>query len=253
MNTKEKNFKVLLLMVIIYYLLAFGGFSLLSHFGIFYNGPKIHIYAIPMMLVISIYVFFINGKRIFKKEDFVSTKENLLLYLIPYIVVGAVILSIIETIIMKRSLSDVFCMAVLTFLIGISEEGMFRLFIMKNCDGSPRRKIFLFLFSTFTFAALHMMNIGGGLSIHDAFFQSVNAIFFGLVAGLLFLRTQNISSLIFWHMFFDYDIFTEKQGIYMTTTILSFAVDFIIIFSLLCAIIQMVSECRQNKKRNKSE
>lgn len=248
MNIRKKNLTVILLTVIIYYLMAFGGFSLLNHFGIPYDGSKIHIYAIPMMLVISLYVYLINGKHIFRKDDFISKKQNFLLYLIPYIVISAVFLSIIETIIMKRSLPDILGMAVLTFLIGISEEGMFRLFLLKNCGNCPRKKIFLFLLSVFTFAALHMMNIGGGLSFYEAFLQSANAIPFGLVAGFLFLRTGNISCLVFWHMFFDYILFAQQQGFYITITVFRFAVDFIIIFSLIRAIFQMVGEYRRNRK-----
>lgn len=245
----RKNYLIILAMVMIYYLLAFGGFLLLSYFGIYYNGSKIHIYAIPMMLVISLYVYLINGKRIFKKDDFVSKKENLLLYLVPYVAVSSVFLSIIETIITRRSLPDILYMAVLTFLIGISEEGMFRLFILRNCGYSSKKKILLFIFSVFAFAALHMMNVAGGLTFRDAVLQSVNAIPFGLVAGFLFYRTGNISSMVFWHMFFDYDLFTEQQGIYITTTILSFAVDFIIIVSLIWSVIQMAAELRRKKKQ----
>lgn len=245
MNFRKNNLTVILLTVIFYYLLAFGGFSILSHFGIFYDGPKIHIYAIPMMLIISLYVFFINGKHLLKKEDFVSKKENLLLYLLPYIVICAVLLSFIETAITKHSLPDILCMAVLTLLIGISEEGMFRLFLLKNCSGSLKMK--RYLFSVFAFAALHMMNVGGGLSFHDAFLQSLNTIPFGLAAGFLFLRTGNISSLVFWHMFYDYDIFAEEQGIYMTTTIFGFVIDFILIVSLIRAILQIVAERKQKR------
>lgn len=236
------------LTVIVYYLLAFGGFSLLSRFGIFYNGSEIHIYAIPMMVVISVYVYFLNGKRIFRKEDFIVRKENLFLCLIPYLTVSAVLLSVVETVITKRSLPDILCMAVLTFLIGISEEGMFRLFLLKHWDGSPVKKIFLFLFSVFTFAALHMMNVGGGLTFHDAFVQSVNTIPFGLIAGFLFLRTRNISALIFWHMLLDYILFAELLGMYMTTFIFSYIVEFILILSLLRAVVQMISGYIRNRK-----
>lgn len=247
MNIRKNNILLMLLTVIIYYLLAFCGFSILSHFGIFYNGLKIHIYAIPMMLVISIYVYLINGKHIFKKEDFIAKKENLLLYLIPYIVVGAVLLSIIEAIITKRSLPDLLCMVVLTFFIGISEEGMFRLFILKGSDSSVGKKIFLYLFSVLTFGALHMMNVGGGLSFNDAFLQSINAIPFGMIAGFLFLRTGNISALVFWHMFFDYDLFVGQQGIYITTTILSYVVEIIIIYSIIRSIIPMATRFRPSR------
>lgn len=248
MNRRKYGRMVIVFTVIIYYVLAFCGFSLLRHFGILYSGGKIHIYAIPMMVVISGYVYWINGKRIFRKEDMIPEKENLLLYLIPYVVVAAVLLSIAETMIMKRSLPDILGMAVLTFLIGVSEEGMFRLFLLKYSEGSIKRKILLYMFSAVTFAALHMMNIGGGLSLNDALVQSINAMPFGLAAGLLFLRTGNISSLIFWHMFFDYDLFSAQLGLYLTTTIASFIVDWLVVLSLARAVIQMaVEHWRKNR------
>lgn len=57
----RKNYLTILAMVMIYYLFVSGGFLLLSYFGIYYNGSKIHIYAIPMMLAVSLYVYLING------------------------------------------------------------------------------------------------------------------------------------------------------------------------------------------------
>ena len=239
--------------VIIYYLLAFVGFWILSCFGIYYNGSEIHIYAIPMMVVISLYVYFINGKRIFRKEDFLPGKDNLLLFLIPYLVMAAALLSVAETIVMKRSLPDVLCMALLTFLIGVSEEGMFRLFILKDCKDSLKKKILLYAFSSFTFAALHMMNVGGGLAPYDAFIQSVNAMFFGLVVGFLFLRTGNISSMIFWHMYFDFDLFALQEGVYRVNTLLGIAVEAILVISLVITVLQMIMSWVKKTKVSQNE
>lgn len=253
MNIRKNNWAVILSTVLIYYLLAFVGFSILRYFGIYYNGSEIHIYAIPMMVVISIFVYFINGKQLFRKDDFLPKKENLLLFLIPYIVMAAALLSIVETIVLKRSLPDVLCMAVLTFLIGVSEEGMFRLFILKDCNDSLKKKILLFAVSSFAFAALHMMNVGGGLPVYDAFIQSVNAMSFGMIAGFLFLRTGNISALIFWHMYFDFDLFAMQEGIYRANTLLGLAVEIILIISLVLTVLQMIMSLVKKTKASQNE
>lgn len=252
-NMRNNNWTVILSTVIIYYLLAFVGFSILSRFGIYYNGSEIHIYAIPMMVVISLYVYFINGKLLFRKEDFLPRKENLLLFLIPYIVIAATLLSIAETIVMKRSLPDVLCMALLTFLIGVSEEGMFRLFILKDCNDSLKKKVLLYAVSVITFGALHMMNVGGGLAPYDAFIQSVNAMSFGLIAGFLFLRTGNISAMIFWHMHFDFDIFALQEGIYRANTLLGLAVEIILIISLVLTVLQMIMSFVKKTRASRNE
>lgn len=242
MALKKSNFIFLLLAIVFYYLLAFFGFLLLKSFGIFYNGNKIHIYAIPMMLLISTYVYFINGRKIFKKEDFKPKKEHSWLYLIPYLTVITVIATMVETVITQRSLPDVACMAFLTFLIGVSEEGMFRLFLLRNCGSSLKIKIALFLFSSITFSALHMANIGGGLSFEDALSQSIAALPFGLVAGFLFLQTGNISSLIFWHMYIDYDLFITQLGIFFSATVIGFIVDIVMILIFVRCIIHVIME-----------
>lgn len=253
MNIRKNNWAVILSTVLIYYLLAFAGFSILSCFGIYYNGSEIHIYAIPMMVAISLYVYFINGKQLFRKEDFLPRKGNLLLFLIPYIVMAATLLSAAETIVMKRSLPDVLCMALLTFLIGVSEEGMFRLFILKDSNGSLKRKILLYAVSVITFGALHMMNVGGGLAPYDAFIQSVNAMSFGLIAGFLFLRTGNISALIFWHMHFDFDLFALQEGIYRVNTLLGLAVEVILVVSLIITVLQMIMGLVKKIKTSQNE
>lgn len=241
MELKKSHFILLSAAVVIYFLLAFFGFLLLKSFGIFYNGNKIHIYAIPMMLLISTYVYFINGRKIFKKEDFKPKKEHFWLYVIPYLTVFTVFATMIEAVITQRSLPDVACMAFLTFLIGVSEEGMFRLFLLKNCGSSLKIKIALFLFSSITFSALHMANIGGGLSFEDALSQSIAALPFGLVAGFLFLQTGNISSLIFWHMFIDYDLFITQLGIFFSSTVISFLVDTVIFIVFVRCIIRIIA------------
>lgn len=239
MALKKSNFIFLLLAIVFYYLLAFFGFLLLKQFGILYYGNKIHIYAIPMMLLISAYVYFLNERKIFRGEDFRPKKEHFGLFLIPYITVAVVVATLIEAIITQRSLLDVVCMAFLTFLIGISEEGMFRLFLLKNCGSSLKNRIALLFFSAITFSALHMMNIGGGLSFEAALTQSIAAFPFGLVAGFLFLQTGNISSLVFWHMFIDFNLFITQLGVFLSATILGFIVDIVMIAVFLRCIIHI--------------
>ena len=74
-----------LLAVLGYFALSFCGFSLLYRWGVPYNGGTIHIYAIPMMLLMALYVCWVNGGQPLHRRDFVRRKGDLGLFLLPYL------------------------------------------------------------------------------------------------------------------------------------------------------------------------
>lgn len=245
----SRNPLILTASVLLYYVMAFAGFSLLKFYGIYYNGDNIHIYAIPMMAVISIYVFWINRKPLFHKEDFRYKKEYLGLDFLPYLSGLMVLASIIESVVTKKFSTDLIFMAVLTFLIGVSEEGMFRLYMLERCGSSLKDKVGWLLFSSVTFAVLHMMNMGGGLSFDEALSQTFLAFPFGLTAGFLFLVTGNIGGLIFWHMMYDYVLFSSQVAQFFSVIVLSFVMDVLIVLALIRGVLSVISDFRNRKKQ----
>lgn len=66
-----------------YFALSFCGFSLLYRWGVPYNGGTIHIYAIPMMLLMALYVCWVNGGQPLHRRDFLRRRGDLGLFLLP--------------------------------------------------------------------------------------------------------------------------------------------------------------------------
>ncbi|MGI5959658.1 MAG: CPBP family intramembrane glutamic endopeptidase [Massiliimalia sp.] len=234
--------------VLIYYVVAFCGFWILYQFGIDYAGDKIHIYAIPMMIVLCGYVFVINKKRIFQKKDFTFCPENAGLNLIPYVAALGVAVTWIEAIVRNMFAIDLLFITILTFLIGIGEEGMFRKYLLDGEEKTFVGKIGLFVFSVVTFSLLHMMNVAGGLTVTGAWIQSLSAVPFGIVAGILYWKTKNLSALIFWHMMVDYFLFISVCGTFYSPSVLGLGMDVILISALIRIVYQ---EIKSRIARNK--
>ncbi len=220
--------------ILIYYAISLAGFGILYHgFDVGYNSDKIYIYALPMMIILCVYVFAVNKNKIFKKQDLKIKGPDAVLSLLPYTVVITVAATFIEAIIKSNFSADLIFIALLTFLIGIAEEGFFRKYLLTNIGSGALKKITITGFSVIAFAALHMMNMAGGLSLGDAISQSLEAVPFGIVAAILFLKTENLTALIFWHMIIDYVIFISAIGTFITGAVFGKFIDAIIIFSLL--------------------
>lgn len=130
-----------------------------------YNGGTIHIYAIPMMLLMALYVCWVNGGQPLHRRDFLRRKGDLGLFLLPYLALLMVAASFLEAAILGRFSVDLVCMAVLTFLIGLCEEGLFRSCLLKDRGPGTARAVGLLLYSSVTFAVLHMVNVAGGLPV----------------------------------------------------------------------------------------
>lgn len=229
-----------LLAVLGYCALSFCGFFLLNRCGVPYNSNTIHIYAIPMMLVMALYVYRVNGGQPLKGRDFIRRKGDLGLFLLPYLALLMVVASMIEAAILGKLSIDLPCMAVLTFLIGFSEEGLFRCCLLKDRGTGVVRMLVLFLYSCVTFAALHMVNVAGGLTAEAALAQSIAAFPFGVVAGFLYLRTGHLTGLAFWHMSVDYALFSTLVAPMKSVLVISELVDLVMIVALIGGVLQTV-------------
>lgn len=225
--------KKLYLYPLIYFALSVIGFGTLNCFGIQYNDPRIHFYGIPMMLIIASFVIYANDRSlIIQKEDFKIKSSFALLNWIPILTILMIIATFAEVIITKREIEKILWITILTFLIGFSEEGLFRRFII-NKGKNKISPIRLLLYSTISFGFLHMANIASGLNFMGAFTQSLYTLTFGLLAAFLYMETKNITGLIFWHMSVDFSLFLLELGSFRSTIYFGKIIDLIMVFSTL--------------------
>lgn len=235
----------LLLKNIIYYVIAGVGFFSLNMFGIGYNSPIISIAAIPMMIILSVYTLYINKNySITDKLKTAFEKPSIGISLIPFIAVLSVVLAIAEGIITSKFSVRIISSAILTFMIGLSEEGTFRNFIISYMQEKNYSKPVMIVVSAIFFSLLHMVNIAAGLSVESAFIQTVNVIPFGLLAAFFFVETGNISALIFWHMYFDFSLFISEVGIFYSDFIIGIVIDILLIIEIIKIIIKYVKKSK---------
>lgn len=235
----------LLLKNIIYYVISGVGFFSLNMFGIGYNSPIISIAAIPMMIILSVYTLYINKNySITDKLKTAFEKPSVGISIIPFIAVLSVVLTIAEGIVTSKFSVRIISSAILTFMIGLSEEGTFRNFIISYMQEKNYSKPVMIVVSTIFFSLLHMVNIAAGLSVESAFIQTVNVIPFGLLAAFFFVETGNISALIFWHMYFDFSLFISEVGIFYSDFIIGIVIDILLIIEIIKIIIKYVKKSK---------
>ncbi|MDO5755293.1 MAG: type II CAAX endopeptidase family protein [Tissierellia bacterium] len=235
---------------LIYFLLSVIGFSILNYFGIQYDDPRIHFYGIPMMLVIAGFVIYANGKnRLIKKEDFKRKSSFALLNWIPILTILMIITVFGEMFMRNGEVTKVLWAMILTFLIGFSEEGMFRHFIIQQGE-TIFSSMALLIYSTVSFGLLHMANMASGLDFIGAFTQSIYTLPFGLLAAFLYMETKNITALIFWHMSVDFSLFLLELGEFKSATYCGKAIDIIMILATLILLYRKGKsrlDCRKEK------
>lgn len=219
---------------LIYCLIASVGFTILRLFGYYYYDDRIYPLAIPMMLVLAVYVLWINHK-FFQLSQLYTWKiekfpgSSWILILMPAVLV----LLFFENILFHTFDIKIWIIALLTFLIGFCEEGFFRGFLINYLEKTTSSKLIMLIISSICFGLLHMVNITGGLSLEGAWIQSLGAIPFGVVAGLIYIEKKNLCVLILWHMYNDFSLFIGTEPMYYTIVISGFLVDLLFIIETL--------------------
>lgn len=106
-------------------------------------------------------------------------------------------------------------------LIGISEEGLFRGILLGELLKrlSPIQAI---LCSACMFAAFHLLNVMGGLSINEVFSQLLSTFFIGLFLGAVYVYTRNIYLPIVFHLLWDYVFLADglNKSVYSPTLLM---------------------------------
>lgn len=212
--------------IVMYCLIVSTGFTIIKSLGYYYFDEKIYAYALPMMIVLAGFVLWINKKFCYLSQLYQWKLEKTpgaswMILLMP-LLLAAICL---EAFIFHKFEMKIFVITILTFLIGFCEESFFRGFIITYGEKYFSSKLFLLAVSTVSFGLLHMVNITSGMAVKDAWMQSLNAVPFGFVAGLIFLERKNLWAIIFWHMFYDFSLFIGADPMYYSVLVAGFIVD----------------------------
>ncbi|MDO5714234.1 MAG: CPBP family intramembrane metalloprotease [Tissierellia bacterium] len=242
-----KNKNKLIIYPLGYFILSLIGFGILNLFGIQYDDLRIHYYGIPMMIVMGFYVWRVNLRSFgFTSRDLIPSKSFLTLNWLPFLAILMVTTSVIEALVTNHQPLRVLSIGLLTFLIGFSEEGLFRRFLIKE-GLKEYPPLVVFLYSSFLFALVHMANIAGGLDPTSAFIQCIYALPFGLLAAFLYMETKNIAALIFWHMSVDFSVFLGEIGIFYTGIIFGKLMDILLFVVTILLLLQRGKDFFNNK------
>lgn len=143
---------------------------------------------------------------------------------------------------------------VLALLIGFSEEGLDRKFILDHAGDNGRRTAILLVVSVVLFSFMHMVNVAAGMRPADALNQSLMAIPFGLVAAIIYVATRQFWVLALWHANIDFQLFATNTGDLYAASIIGFAVDAAAIVTLVGVLVlwgQRLRATRKEKERSR--
>lgn len=108
----------------VYYLIAYLGFSFIRKvFGVDYLSDKLFTYGLGVMILLTIYVAYINkDSRMFKLIHFTSEKKSFVISMFSILFIGAVIVFNVETIETNVFTPELLAIIIASLLIGFSLE-----------------------------------------------------------------------------------------------------------------------------------
>ncbi|MBS4537687.1 CPBP family intramembrane metalloprotease [Clostridium sp. D2Q-11] len=156
-----------------------------------------------LFVAIIITLYMKNGKRSlsefgFEKLNISKSKE--VLYYIPLLVI-ALVHPLIGGFDTDLKIIEVFIILIFAFLVGYTEESIFRGIIKKKLEF--KGKIYFIVFSSTFFGILHVANAFSGKNLTSVILQVVNAFLVGLILSTLITIVHNIIPLIAFHFLYD--------------------------------------------------
>ena len=245
-------------MTAIYASISAIGFALMrTVFGVEYSDPKMQYLGISFMLVSAAFVALLlrgrltslrwNGPRSLPKRYRIA--------------LGALTITTIVTFAaapiefaLRGTLSPlIVAAAVLSLLIGFSEEGFFRKYLLDHAAPSApmRTKALWLVASVLIFGLLHMTNVFSGMDVASAFNQSVKAMPMGLVAGLIYLRTRALLPLVLWHASVDFTLFANVEQPYFFGGVWGFLIDATMAILTLFVLWDLTRELLKSRSRTR--
>ncbi|PCF82879.1 CPBP family intramembrane glutamic endopeptidase [Staphylococcus delphini] len=232
----------------LYFIISALGFDTLKRMGIEYNSLEISIYAIPMMIILSIFVYSIALYSYQKGNNRPIMHIKLLEYVIPLVILSNALI-ILEILYTGNFTPILISQLFLTFLIGFSEEFFFRKYIIESILNKYKSKLLALIISSILFGLIHMANIFGGLTIENATSQSISAIVVGTVYGLIYIFTKKIWMLVLLHMNVDFTLFSSVINQVYLQAIPALIVDIILFISVLMIIMSIFKRLKYRQKK----
>lgn len=127
-------------------------------------------------------------------------QEKVTLFYIPLLII-VFVQPIMGGFNLELSVSQIILILVFSFLVGFTEESIFRGIIRERLQS--KGPVFYIVFSSIFFGILHMANALSGNDIIQVVLQIINALLIGLILSLLIETTHNIIPLILFHFMFD--------------------------------------------------
>ncbi|GGG76809.1 CPBP family intramembrane glutamic endopeptidase [Corynebacterium pelargi] len=210
--------KQLVLPTLIYASISALGFVIINAiFDVEYSDPAMQYLGISFMLVSAGFVAYLLRGRLHLHGWLGTTAlPRHYRFTLRVLIVATLILFLaapIEFALRGEFSPIIFASVVLSLLIGFSEEGFFRKFILdhtKDSDSLKTKCIWL-IGSMVLFGFLHMTNVLSGMPLGAAFDQSLKAMPMGLVAGAIYLRTRAFLAVVLWHASIDFTLFANAQ------------------------------------------
>lgn len=197
--------------------------------------------------------FYIKGKKTFKISEFINEKKSYIINTFSILVIIAIIGFNIEAIVMKSFVPEMLVVTLLSLTIGFCEEGMFRFYIYEKFDCEKNGEMIkAFIISVVMFALLHMVNVAQGMTLMDAWIQSVATINAGIIFSIIYIATKNFAIIALWHAYIDFNLFITKFGSFPITHKISIILDVLIRIIFVMCLICLGIKIYKNYRRKKS-
>ncbi len=179
---------------------AYGTPIMISHFWL------------TELLLVLLLLFVIRRFFGFRAAGFGPMNWPALIWFLPAFVTLAMVLGRVVPTVMAGDLQLeqmrlLAAIAFTTFLVGFSEEVMFRGILLRGALARLSVIQAMFL-SAVAFSLLHLVNLAGGLPLAAAIYQLAFTFIVGFFLAPLALRLGNLWPLIIWHWLWDLALFS---------------------------------------------
>ena len=171
-----------------------------------YRNPEIIKVLIYFEIIMAIYSIFIYRKY-FKGTSFKKIKISYALIVFAIAITVAVIVYIV-TGDFKGHSSILITIVITTFLVGVSEELMFRGIVFSGIE-EKNGTLNALIYSSLLFSLLHAVNVFGGLPFKSMIIQMILTFVYGILAGGIRVKSNNIFPFMIFHFLWDMMVFTN--------------------------------------------
>ena len=250
MKTFKELWPIKAMFISLAYIAIMGiGMYIMHHIvGSDYSNPKMVYTLIWVELILSLFsIFIIKKYSSWEKMWFEKLNKKGLLWFLPIIIIALIALGNLSFDLFNSQISSsqiilLLVIACTTFLVGFSEELMFRWILMRSFTN--KNKIFTgVLVSSIMFSLLHIVNILWGSALSAVYNQLIFTFIFGLALWFISLKLKNIWPLIIFHALWDFMIFSHT----VLGTKIHFITGFISIVEIAIVIIISISIFKKKK------